>query len=109
MTSTSSSNKTTETDPKQEKDQPIPLSKALRLPIDEADYEELINNPALFRMKLDEYYQLHPELFPESISKGYHLHGFTRFSTKMNLRFRRILIDPKGVRSCYNVYPSFVM
>ncbi|WP_286019226.1 hypothetical protein, partial [Candidatus Venteria ishoeyi] len=60
-------------------------------------------------MKLDEYYQLHPELFPESISKGYHLHGFTRFSTKMNLRFRRILIDPKGVRSCYNVYPSFVM
>ncbi|SEH04515.1 hypothetical protein [Candidatus Venteria ishoeyi] len=94
MTLTSSSNKTTETDPKQEKDQPIPLSKALRLPIDEADYEDLINNP---------------ELFPESISKGYHLHGVTRCSIKMNLRFRRILIDPKGVRSCYNIYPSFVM
>jgi hypothetical protein len=109
MSSASSNNKTTKAKSKQEKNYPIPLSKALRLPIDEEDYKKLINNPALFRVKLDEYYQQHPELFPKAMSKGYHLHGFTRNSSKMNLSFRRILIDPNGLRSCYNIYPSFVM
>lgn len=88
---------------------PIPLSKALRLPIDEDDYNALIKDATLFRMTLDEYYLQHPELFPESMSRGYHLHGFTRCSKKMQLSFRRILIDPNGERSCYNIYPSFVM
>ena len=107
MTSNPNLNKNTKSNSKQEKRNS--LSKALRLPMDEENYEEVISNPKLFRKNLDEYYQQYPELFPESMSKGYHLHGFTRCSTKMNLRFRRILVDPKGERSCYNIYPSFVM
>lgn len=111
MTSNNSNEKTINLELKQEQkhERPAPLSKALRLPIDEEDYESVIGDSVLFRIKLDEYYHQYPELFPESMSKGYHLHGFTRCSTKMNLSFRRILIDPKGERCCYNIYPSFVM
>ena len=42
------------------------------------------------------------------MSKGYHLHGFTRESAKTGLKFRRILVDPKGSRTCYTIYPSFI-
>jgi hypothetical protein len=57
---------------------------------------------------LDKHWQQHPELFPPEMRKGYHLHGFTRKSAKTGLKFRHILIDPKGARSCYIIYPSFI-
>lgn len=61
------------------------------LPIPYAQYQEKMSEPGSFRCWLDEMIDTYPELFPQSIEKGYTLHDILPASVKLpDVRFRRI-------------------
>jgi len=59
-----------------------------------------------FREYIDEIYQVHPELFPKDMGKGYTLHGFIP-SQKLEMKIRRIKLVETNV--AYQIRPSFIM
>ena len=73
----------------------------------------IIDDDKAFRDYLDMMIDLHPELFPQDIQTGYHLHGLSPISKKMpDVRTRRIklkLVDATGREQVYTVAPSFVL
>ena len=73
----------------------------------------IINDEKTFRDYLDMMIDLHPELFPQDIPAGYHLHGLSPISKKMpGVRTRRIKLkskDESGRKQVFTVAPSFVM
>jgi hypothetical protein len=88
-------------------------SKRITLPISEDAYYVIIDDEKTFRDYLDMMIDLHPELFPQDILVGYHLHGLSPISKKMpETRTRRIKLkakDESGRKQVYTVAPSFVM
>lgn len=88
-------------------------SKRITLPINEDAYRMMIDDKKVFRDYLNTMIDLHPELFPQDIQAGYHLHGLSPISKKMpDVQTRRIklkLADARGREQVYTVAPSFVM
>ena len=88
-------------------------SRRITLPISEGAYRMIIDDERVFRDYLNTMIELHPELFPQDIPTGYHLHGLSLVSKKMpEIRTRRIKLKAKdgmGREQVYTVTPSFVM
>ena len=83
-------------------------SKRICIPIDEAVYKEICEDPKEFRKYIDLCRVKHPELFPSQMNQGYKCIGYCETSKKMpEVRIRRIKI--KGEKAPYQVVPSFVM
>ena len=88
-------------------------SKRICIPIDQAAYEQMIDNKSAFRQRLDEYIEQYPEIFPSKIGQGYKLHGTLPQSKKMpEVRLRRIQLkakDDEGQRQVFTIAPCFVL
>ena len=76
------------------------------LPIDQASYRGLVDDPARFRGWLDAAFADCPELFPEGFANGYTLKD-CRTSSKTGLCLRRVECKADG--RAYSVRPSFVL
>jgi len=83
-------------------------SKTIRIPCSEENHLTMVKNSSQFRSFLTNVIEKHPELFPKDITSGYHLHGFTAPSVKLDgIIFFRIKILASG--DVYTVAPSYVM
>src|SRR5262245_42268868 len=76
------------------------------LPIDKADYQQVVDSAEAFRRWLDQSFCEMPELFPEAFSHGYLLKD-DRVSAKLGVRLRRI--ECKATAESFTVRPSFVL
>lgn len=75
---------------------------------DETTYIDLIKDKAAYKAYLNEQIQAYPELFPQTFSEGWSLHGFTRPSAKyQDLRCRRVLTLVDG--EVWQIRPAFIM
>jgi hypothetical protein len=74
------------------------------VPIPEATYQQIIDDPRAFRRTLDDCFRRMPELFPRNF-QGYQLMGH-RVSAKQGVTIRRILLKDK---TAYSIRPSFLM
>src|SRR3954454_14859566 len=74
------------------------------LPIPEATYRQIIDDPRAFRRTLDDRFQRLPELFPRNF-EGYQLMGH-RVSVKQGVKIRRIILKDG---TAYSIRPSFLM
>jgi hypothetical protein len=74
------------------------------LPFSQDNYECNILNSENFRLCLDQWIELFPELFPDGIANGYQMKDIYR-SKKQSILIRRIKIA--GVN--YTIRPSFIM
>ena len=81
--------------------------RTIRLPLSEPEYDQFIQDRPYARSRLEELYELHPELFPEAFGWGYALYGFTDPSWKQHLRCRRLRLEQGG--EVFTVAPAFVM
>jgi len=75
------------------------------LPISEAAYAQIIDDPALVRQTLEDCFQQMPELFPANFAHGYRLKD-DRISAKQEVRIRRIVLRDG---TAYSIRPSFLM
>jgi hypothetical protein len=95
------------------KHDPAKSSSQIRIPISREDYGVIVNDQQVFRKVLDELIEAFPELFPDTITEGYQLYGFSRPSVKMpEIKRRRIRLtagDEQGSHRVYTVVPSFVL
>jgi hypothetical protein len=79
--------------------------KTIGIPCSQQQYEQIVDDPALFRDFLDRQIQAMPELFPPEISRGYRMKdAYT--SRKTGWKIRRI--DLRNDES-YSIRPSFLM
>jgi hypothetical protein len=81
--------------------------RTIRLPLAELEYDWFIQDRTYAKSRLEELYEDHPELFPETFGWGYAFFGFTEPSIKQDLRCRRLRLDPGG--EVFTVAPAFVM
>lgn len=83
------------------------------IPVEQDDYQAVIEDNDAFRAMLDEYITQYPVIFPPAITQGYKLNGWVAQSKKIpDVRMRRICLstlDNKEKKQVYNVAPSFVM
>jgi hypothetical protein len=83
-------------------------NKRIVLPIDQQDYDAIINDTAAFRSYVDDMIERNPELFPADMQQGYRLHGMHPTSKKMpEVRMRRIRLHTS--EEVYTIAPSFVL
>ena len=83
-------------------------SKIIRISCEKDLYKKAMNDSQEFKSMLADHINVHPELFPAEIHKGYSLYGKGRCSKKLdNLQFQRIKIKTTG--EIFSVYPAFVM
>jgi len=87
--------------------------KRVCLPLDQATYDQVIDNKAAYRQLLDEYIARYPELFPAEIGQGYKLHGSLPKSKKIpEVRLRRIQLkakDEEDKLQVFTIAPCFVL
>jgi len=77
------------------------------LPIDQATYQQIVNDRSAFRVYVDELFSQHPELFPEAWGGGYYLHD-RRPSRKIpEVSIRRIRLQ--ATETVYRVVSSFAL
>lgn len=81
------------------------VSRTICLPIEEEEYNRIIDFPSEFRNWLDKNYSLHPELFPNDFGSGYTLKD-SRQSAKLGIVVRRIECDLTD--QAYSIRPSFI-
>jgi hypothetical protein len=81
--------------------------RTIRLPLSELEYDRFVEDRTYAKVRLEELYEDHPELFPAAFGWGYALYGFTDPSCKQNLRCRRLRLEPGG--EVFTVAPAFVM
>ena len=72
----------------------------------EAQYQELVDDPMLFRDFLDTAYQQHPELFPADWERGFTFHDIYH-SRKTNVFIRRVKLSAS--QEVFSIRPSFLM
>jgi hypothetical protein len=72
----------------------------------EAQYQELVDDPMLFRDFLDTAYQQHPELFPAQWDQGFTFHDIYR-SQKTGFFIRRVKLSSSP--EVFSIRPSFLM
>jgi len=71
-----------------------------------------MGNNKLYRQYLEQMIEQYPELFPDEIKSGYHLHDKRRSKKIDTLEIRRIKMkqaDGTGKQAVYSIQPSFVM
>ena len=81
--------------------------KTIRIPCDEPTYQKMLNDPQFFRQEIDRLAKPYPELFPEALKNGYHLHGYTETSQKLGVKMGRILTLED--RQAYTIAPCYIM
>ena len=74
------------------------------LPIPEPTYQQIIDDPRVFRRTIDDWLRRRPELFPRNF-QGYQLMGH-RVSAKRGVTIRRVRLK-NG--TAYSIRPSFLM
>jgi hypothetical protein len=79
-------------------------NRTICLPFSQDVYHTKIKNPVDFRLCIDEFIELFPELFPPQIADGYLMKDIY-YSKKLSVPIRRIEIA--GIP--YTIRPSFVM
>jgi hypothetical protein len=88
-------------------------TKRICIPIEQDDYQAIVEDSAAFRTMLDEMIANYPPIFPAEIGQGYKLNGWAPSSKKMpDVRLRRIALhtlNEEGEKQVYNIAPSFVM
>ena len=72
----------------------------------EGNYEAFVKDTLGYRAYLDQMIEVHRELFPSGIEKGYRFHGFVE-SGKLHLSTRRIRLNVNG--EVYQIRPDTVM
>jgi hypothetical protein len=86
--------------------------KRITLPIEQEQYNKIVDDCQTYRKWLDEMIGSYPELFPKNIGEGYTLHD-ERSSTKLeNVRLRRICLkarDAEGKQQVFTIAPSAIM
>lgn len=86
--------------------------KRITLPIEQEQYNEIVDDCQAYRNWLDGMIAKYPELFPENISTGYVLHD-ERSSVKLEgVRLRRICLkapDTNGKKQVFTLAPSGIM
>jgi len=84
--------------------------KRICIPIEQDDYQAIVDDPRAYRLMLDEMIGQYPAIFPAEIGQGYKLNGWTPSSQKMpDVRVRRIALhslDKAGKQPVYNLAPS---
>jgi hypothetical protein len=85
--------------------QAIRGQKTICIPCSQQEYEQVIDDPVLFRSFLDRHIQATPDLFPPEIRQGYRMKD-TYTSRKTGWTLRRI--ELRNLQ-CYLVRPSFLM
>ena len=87
-------------------------SKTIILPIEMPHYSSLVEDTHEFRLFLDHMIAQLPELFPEAIALGYHLHD-KRASKKLEgvmiRRIKLVQLDEAGKGQVYSIVPSAVL
>lgn len=82
--------------------------KTICVPLDQAHYGAILDEPSAYRQCVDEIYARHPELFPKAIGEGYTFHDKLPASKKLpDMRLRRIKLKADG--AVYTIRPSFVL
>jgi hypothetical protein len=76
------------------------------LPLDQANYDQAVEDPARFRRELDRLFLAMPELFPKAFGGGYRLKD-ARTSAKLGLRVRRVRLRSTG--ESFSVRPGFAL
>ena len=82
------------------------------LPIEQETYDELICDGKKFRKRLDELIEKWPQLFPDEIEGGYHLHGKRGSSKLEGVQLQRIQLrraDEEGQKIVLTIKPSTIM
>lgn len=83
-------------------------NKRIVIPIDPANYAQMVGDTAAFRRVVDDLIHAYPELFPADVEQGYRLYGLYPASKKMpEVRMRRICLHASG--QVYTIAPSFVL
>ena len=80
--------------------------------MEQAAYDELIKDNVKFRSYLDGMIEKWPELFPDKIEDGYHLHGPRRSKKLKDVRLQRIQLckpDQNGKKIVLTIKPSAIM
>ncbi len=87
--------------------------KRVCIPVEQDEYQAVIEDNNAFRAMLDEYIIEYPAIFPPDITQGYKLNGWMPESTKIpDVCMRRICLhalDDEGKKQIYNIAPSFIM
>ncbi len=78
---------------------------AICLPIEEDEYNVIVETPEAFRQSLHRYDTQMPEVFPEGFDRGYAMKD-GRTSVKQGVSIRRIVLRDG---SSYSIRPSFLM
>jgi hypothetical protein len=81
--------------------------RTLRLPLAEHEYDLFVSDKSFAKERLAAIYWQYPELFPAAFAHGYEFYGFTSWSTKLDLRCRRLRLVAND--TVYTVAPGFVM
>ncbi len=82
------------------------------LPIELAEYQELVKNVNAFRKCIDSQVKAHPELFPTGIEQGYWLHDIRSSKKLPEVALRRISLkqrSPDGKKQTFTLAPSAVL
>jgi hypothetical protein len=82
-------------------------SRRIVLPVEPADYPRQVQDRHRFRQWVDAMFRQYPELFPEALAEGYHLHDLRHSSKMPEVPIRRIRLPRTG--EVYRVVPSFVL
>ena len=82
-------------------------NKTIVLPFNEESYAEFVEDKSGYKAFVNAWIDAHPEFFPDTIHKGWSLHGFTRNSVKQGIRVRRIVT--KADPEVWQIRPAFVM
>lgn len=81
--------------------------RTIRLPLVEQEYNRFLTDRPYAKDRLEELYEIAPELFPEAFPGGYAFYGFTAPSEKQHLRCRRLRLQE--THTVFTVAPAFVM
>ncbi len=80
-------------------------SKRICIPLGREEHEQIIEKGPEYRAMLEKQIEQYPELFPQGIVKGYHLHGMHPPSKKMpEVKLRRIKLKEKDETSQAQVF-----
>jgi len=82
-------------------------SRRIVLPIDRAEYLDIVGDARAFRAWVEANHQQHPELFPDEMAEGYSLHDLRSSRKLPEICVRRIRLKRSG--TVYRVVPSFVL
>lgn len=86
------------------------INQTIIIPIDEPEYVQQIKSRTVFRQRLDKLIIEYPELFPQTIGKGYSFCGWSKSNKKIKIARRIIrLEESESSIKDYLIHPCFIM